>query len=371
MGKKNVKKPMKVIPDKSAIMWHTYVADKGGCGHIRVIFPTMLSNVERAGSKNIQFHASYGSQFLMEENFYKNKLFIVLQRAATDSQLQIVKHLKNNIFKNTNTQIIYEIDDDLIDIPKWNMAHDYYHKNRENCLAIIRNSFGVTCSTEHLAKKLRKHNKNVKVNPNHLPKFMWGDAKDIRESNGKPKILWSGSSNHFALPGSGLSGGDFGEEFLNFIKKTTDKYEWIFIGAIPNELKEVKDRITHYPWQTPLNYPNFLKSVDVDIGLAPLTQHEFNRSKSNIKAKEYTAAGIPGIYTNITPYENLNLVCNNDEEIIGNIEMLAENDDKRKEVLDSDYNTLKDELFWEDNNNVKKYINNHLSFFNMRLPNED
>jgi hypothetical protein len=31
-------------------------------------------------------------------------------------------------------------------------------------------------------------------------------------------------------------GGDFGNKLLNFIRKTTDKYDWIFMGAIPEEL---------------------------------------------------------------------------------------------------------------------------------------
>jgi len=52
------------------------------------------------------------------------------------------------------------------------MAADYYNKNRKYSLDMIKRCHGVTASTEHLATKLRKYNKNVKVNLNHLPKFM-------------------------------------------------------------------------------------------------------------------------------------------------------------------------------------------------------
>ncbi|MFW6311681.1 MAG: hypothetical protein ACOC1K_05545 [Nanoarchaeota archaeon] len=332
----------------------------------------MLSNIQKFKNRNIQLYPSYGMNFILDENFYKNKLFIIVQRAATEKHFQILKMLKDNIFsKKTGTKIIYEIDDDLIDIPKWNMAYDYYEKNRKNCLKIIKICDGVTTSTEFLAKKLRIYNKNVVVNPNHLPKFLWGEPNQIKEKHKKPRILWSGSSNHFALPNSNREGGDFGKELLNFIRKTTDKYEWVFQGSIPKELMDLKDKITFYNWVDILHFPLFMKSLNVDMGLAPLMKHDFNRSKSNIKALEYTVSGIPGIYTNITPYENLTMACNTDEEIISNIELLASNDDKRKEVLNNDYEILKNQLFWENNNNIVKYINNLLHFSNRRLPNEN
>ncbi|MFW6311521.1 MAG: hypothetical protein ACOC1K_04725 [Nanoarchaeota archaeon] len=47
MSKKNVKPPKKVIDNNSMISFHAFVADKGGCGHIRVIFPFLYMNTER------------------------------------------------------------------------------------------------------------------------------------------------------------------------------------------------------------------------------------------------------------------------------------------------------------------------------------
>ncbi|MFW6311522.1 MAG: hypothetical protein ACOC1K_04730 [Nanoarchaeota archaeon] len=57
-------------------------------------------------------------KYIIDESFYKDKLFVIFQRAATPEQLKIVKHMKENIFSKTNTKIIYEIDDDLIDVPE-------------------------------------------------------------------------------------------------------------------------------------------------------------------------------------------------------------------------------------------------------------
>jgi glycosyltransferase involved in cell wall biosynthesis len=42
-----------------------------------------------------------------------------------------------------------------------------------------------------------------------------------------------------------------------------------------------------------------------DIGIAPIVDHAFNRSRSNIKVKEYAAAGLPWLASPIGPYGDL------------------------------------------------------------------
>ncbi len=42
-----------------------------------------------------------------------------------------------------------------------------------------------------------------------------------------------------------------------------------------------------------------------DVGIAPIVDHAFNRARSNIKLKEYAAAGIPWLASPIGPYADL------------------------------------------------------------------
>jgi glycosyltransferase involved in cell wall biosynthesis len=42
-----------------------------------------------------------------------------------------------------------------------------------------------------------------------------------------------------------------------------------------------------------------------DIGIAPIADIDFNRARSNIKLKEYAAAGIPWLASPIGPYEGM------------------------------------------------------------------
>ena len=101
--------------------------------------------------------------------------------------------------------------------------------------------------------------------------------------------------------------------------------------------------------------------------MAPLMPCNFNNSKSNIKCLEAVAVGCPGVYSNATPYKNMSLTCNNDCGIIGNIETLANDIDFRKQVWERDYSIVRDQLYWEDSDNLGKYVNAYMSLFSRKL----
>jgi len=227
----------------------------------------------------------------------------------------------------------------------------------------------IIVSTNKLKEIYSQYNSKIEVQPNHLPKSFWGDPIYNVYNNKKPKILWAGSGNHFSSD-KNIKGGDFGNNLLNFIHKTTDVYEWHLIGGCPLELKN-NDKIIKHGWIDIFNYPNYLKSLNIDLGIAPLEQNLFNECKSNIKALEYTAAGIPAIYTDIYPYKNLTSIAKTDEEMISKIEYNLTNhikNDSLKNIWENDYKKLKDILFWENNNNLIKYYNRLIGFFGLKLP---
>jgi hypothetical protein len=109
----------------------------------------------------------------------------------------------------------------------------------------------------------------------------------------------------------------------------------------------------------------------LDIMIAPLMPCQFNDSKSNIKTLEFAVIGVPGVYGAAKPYDNMSLKTDNDDKFISYIEELAESLDKRKEIYDADFNTIKDQVYWEgiknDGKNVALFINTYLNFFNKTL----
>lgn len=361
------KKKLKVVPNKkgSMIHWHSYLGDTAGCGFIRVIIPNTLMLQKFHG--NIRFNPSYNSKFILDPKFYDDKMFMVVQRGATQAHLEIIKMFKSKLPK---LKIIYEIDDNLMIIPEWNFASQYYQHNKPYIEEILKNVDGIVTSTKPLKDQLLSYNSNITISENHLPKYIWGDIPEIKEREGKTRILWSGSANHFALPNSEMEGGDIGKELLDYIRKTVDNYQWVFMGAIPNELDDLRKegKIEFHKWKNILEYPSFLKSLDIDIGLAPLIDHPFNHAKSNIKALEYIAAGITGIYSNVSPYYGLSNLCDNCDQFIKNIEILANDVNKRKEVWENDYQQLKNQLYWEENENLVKYMNSFFWLLGYKLP---
>jgi hypothetical protein len=63
-----------------------------------------------------------------------------------------------------------------------------------------------------------------------------------------------------------------------------------------------EDDVFRIPLVEPHLYPS---SLTMDIGIAPLSDTPFNHAKSDIKAMEYSSAGIPWIASPMTAYSEL------------------------------------------------------------------
>lgn len=76
-----------------------------------------------------------------------------------------------------------------------------------------------------------------------------------------------------------------------------------FFGFCPRALAD-DNRVTRIPWES--DYRRFREQLLArrwDIGLAPLRDLDFNRCKSNVKYREYAAAGIAGVYADVDVYK--------------------------------------------------------------------
>lgn len=355
------------IPRPSRLGFLCYVGDVQGCGTIRVIYPYFLLNHFR--QQNLMLTAMYMQNYIDSPNFYKDYAFVQFQRSATKEHLELMKHFKANIQPKFPIPMVYEIDDMLFDIPDWNYASMYYNHNRPIIEELMKHCDAMITSTSKLREVYSPYCDRIAVIPNHLPKFIWGDifeATDYKDEKKKIKILWAGSQNHFAvkqIQGEKVKGGDFGTELLNFIRKTADVYEWHIMGAKIQELENLGNKLHFHPWSNIFNYPKTVKDMEPDICIAPLQDIEFNRGKSNIKALEYTAIGAPAVYSDVTPYKFMSCKAKTDEEFIFYIEKLAGDIDYRAKIYKKDHQRVRSQLFWEDNNNIQRYINTYLNLF--------
>ena len=233
----------------------------------------------------------YSSMFVNDPKFYKPFSFVQFQRSATKQHMDIFNHYLTHIRSQNRTPIIYEIDDMLFGIPEWNYASSYYKPNDDIIKKMMGMVDGMITSTEKLKEVYSPFAKQVTVIPNHLPKFVWGEPvkkleTNPRELKDRPRIGWAGSENHFAHPltkeyKEGIRGGDFNDKLIDFIRKTSDKYQWVLSGAKPVELNDLvqEGKVEFHGWKSTFEYPRHIRSLDLDICLAPLQPCEFNDCK--------------------------------------------------------------------------------------------
>ncbi|RUX96609.1 glycosyltransferase family 1 protein [Mesorhizobium sp. M7D.F.Ca.US.004.01.2.1] len=84
-----------------------------------------------------------------------------------------------------------------------------------------------------------------------------------------------------------------------------------FAGVLPKGVS-IGPRVRFFPHTGDYNaYIKFQATRNWAIGLAPLMDHEANRSKTDNKYREYGACHVAGIYSNIPPYSDVveNSVC--------------------------------------------------------------
>jgi glycosyltransferase involved in cell wall biosynthesis len=184
----------------------------------------------------------------------------------------------------------------------------------ETFRANFRKADMVTTTTEELAEEFRKINPNTVVLPN-LISPQW--FPPIPEMNKKEvRIVWQGAAGHY----EDLF---FIHPVIMRILEKHDNVKFVFFGDY--RFKKLFDKcdqskIEFHNWVSLDAYPYKLSLLNGDIGLCPLVDNEFNRSKSAIKWMEYSMVGMATIAANIPPYSkvisngNTGILCNENEQ---------------------------------------------------------
>ena len=277
-----------------------YYADYSGCGHWRMIWP---ENVLNAHSKAVV----HGSTVMnLDPRYYVMTKAVRIQRQATKQQLEFVKHLKE-ISKQNGMRLIYEIDDicfkeDIPDYNKYKPAFDN-PEIRESAQAIMSlcDEITVTCPFMKDYYRGKTGNRNVTVIPNFMPKFWIGNHYDLTKNMNnldkykkKPRILYAGSGAHFDVDNRVKQKDDF-FHVNDIIRRTVDKYQWVFMGAFPMSILDLvkSGKVEFHQWKRLFEYGDCIDSLNVNMMVAPLQDNIFNRSKSDLKYIEASAFGLP------------------------------------------------------------------------------
>lgn len=210
---------------------------------------------------------------------------IVIQRHSNEFFLEAIPTLQAQ-----GKKIVYDLDDNLWNIPASNPAHNLFpSKGLKTTKKIIQLCDYVTVSTQPLMDWMLREgfNKNIIVIPNMIE-----DVLPFRErANDKIRIGYAGSPTHV---------GDFNYKLCDALRKAKREFdcELVFMGYNPIKGGECE---FHTGCKVE-EYLVTLNNLNLDIAIAPLANNLFNQCKSNLKFLEYSACGFATIASDVYPY---------------------------------------------------------------------
>ncbi len=148
----------------------------------------------------------------------------------------------------------------------------------------------VTTPSGELAEQLRRDGAPpTEVIPNYLPDDV---LNPNRQPHPRTTIGWTAGLEHAAdtqrLP------------ILQVLQRLLDERDDINVISLGLRLGLRSERYFHIPYVPIASLTRQL--VEFDIGIAPLADIPFNRSRSDVKLKEYAAAGVPWLASPTGPY---------------------------------------------------------------------
>ena len=137
-----------------------------------------------------------------------------------------------------------------------------------------------------------------------------------------------------------------------------DQVELVFFGAHPPLIDELKGRFVPYTASAE-DYYRTMAEQQLDIGLAPLEDNRFYRSKYYNQFVEYCTYGVPAVYSDLPPYRGVvrngvdGMLCGTDEWFNA-LCALIEQPERRAEMARAALKRAEDfapdkvsEYFWE------------------------
>lgn len=281
----------------------------------------------------------------LDQRYYVNAKSVKIQRQATTTQLEFAKFLRK-VSEQNGMRIIYEIDDIPFkeDIPEYNKYKPAFESDDiRRCACEIMSmcdEITVTCNFMRDYFISKTGNKNITVVPNFMPKFWLGhyydlarNMKNYEDNKKKPRILYAGSGAHFDVENRVKHKDDF-EHVNEVIRKTVDKYQWVFLGAFPLPLLDLVQRgkVEFHQWKKLFQYGQSIYDLKVNMLVAPLQDNNFNKAKSDLKYIEACAFGLPIACQDICTYENAPVKFKTGDEMIDRINETLKDSNRYKSL---------------------------------------
>lgn len=339
--------------------------DKTACNYYRVLQP--LYKLDELGLAEVQMLPEHrlGEEYAAQMALWAD--ILVFQRPASEAWFNFIK-----LCRKLGKIVVSDYDDDPFNVSPLSPAYQHTGTepvewvwadgtremlwseemvspsgsrifnierniaNRDMFRLNFKRSDMVTCTTPELQAEFKKVNPNTVVLPNLIdPAFFPSGYEFVKR---EVRIGWQGGASHY--------------EDLFMLRPSITKVlvnnpsvkfcyfgDMRFVGMFKDA---PQDQIEYHPWVNHGTYPYKLALMNLDIGLCPLVDNQFNRNKSAIKWMEYSVMGMATVASNIPPYapvmkngETGLLVSEDEDSWIGAMQTLIDNRDLRTRLAEN------------------------------------
>jgi glycosyltransferase involved in cell wall biosynthesis len=267
-------------------------------------------------------------------------------------------------WKRMGKRVVYELDDDLWSVAPDNPAYGIREEKQRQYEHFMAEADAVTTTTQNLANKIKRFNKNVFVIPNAIDYEMF----EKRDANNKQIVVgYTGASSHYADLGvvtealidlqkkysftmvlQGLTTPPLESEMYSYAKVDAlglQPEKKLFFSQALGWFERIKQlSFVHIPFHFPELYPSILRRCNIDIGIAPLLDSDFNYSKSCVKFYEYASTGTVTLASDVKPYKDEVSYCakNTKDDWYKKLEKLIVDQKFRDELYAKQYQWVKE-----------------------------
>lgn len=218
-----------------------------------------------------------------------------------------------NTLKRHNIPYIFEIDDNLLEVPTSVDPGGIYKKYKPYLEKLLVNAEYIHVTNNELLNICLKYNKNITIRPNKIFPHRWkkcleDEFIDLNLIDSDLNILYFGSKTH-------QEDLDFLIDSISISRKSGKNIQLYVIGCGDN-LPEIDyiHRLTPPSSRYDLFTAWLVKiSHQFNIGVAPLVDRNFAKHKSYLKAIELVELNLKVICSNVLPY--IELKGKNDKKI--------------------------------------------------------
>jgi glycosyltransferase involved in cell wall biosynthesis len=217
---------------------------------------------------------------------------LLIIRLSDTRAIRLAQH-----FKLAGKPVVFETDDNYFALQQSASGIEHVTWQNQNLEALAKISDAIMVYSAESMRAFSPLNSNTHL----LPAFQlheFGESRRSSDNREMTTIGYMGSLNR-----------DIDFEFLTVaLSQIMDERKDVrfqFAGYIPPSLAG-HPSVSHVPFEP--NYRTFMASVRTlgwDIGLAPLAATTFNMSKTANKYREFGAAGIPAVYSDVPIYREV------------------------------------------------------------------